>query len=286
MLRRKFIIPLSIPLFIALVLIGTYFVRREILRKHMLTAMELQDTPAMKSLAESWPAPVNVRDRGGRTPLHMAVELGDSLLVELLIVKGADVSARDFWEFRDLLRSTGPPSITPDHFAIAGGRTPLHLAAYMGKAKAAEVLIARGADVKAEDNHGRTPLHHAAPTQEPQVALLLIANGADVNAKDKDGWRPLHWAAAHGCGKVADLLITSGADLNAKDNGGWMPLHRAALRVNVDVVQVLIAKGAEVNARMDDGKTPFALARRSRWGQDAARKARTVEILLKHGATE
>ena len=39
-------------------------------------------------------------------------------------------------------------------------------------------------------------------------------------------------------------------------------------------------------ARADDGKTPYAVARRSRWGADPSRKARTVEILLKHGAVE
>ena len=69
----------------------------------------------------------------GSTPLHHEA-------VELLVVAGADVEARD-----------------------DDGRTPLHTAS---RAEEIAVLVTAGANLEARDNDGLTPLHtHFAPTR-------------------------------------------------------------------------------------------------------------------------
>ena len=65
------------------------------------------------------------------------------------------------------------------------GGTPLHTCGGRRNAReAAELLIARGADVNAKDKMADTVLRHG---KTPAAAELLIAHGADVNAKDENG---------------------------------------------------------------------------------------------------
>ncbi len=125
--------------FVVLTLAATYFVRRHLLERAMCAAMEDGSDEAFKTLARSFPCPVNARDKHGRTPLHVAAMCCDRALVELLLNKGADINARD-----------------------KQGWMPIHDAADNMRKDVAELLIARGADVNAKDNTGSTALAIAA----------------------------------------------------------------------------------------------------------------------------
>tara|TARA_B100001013_G_C24348103_1_gene339258 strand:- start:103 stop:423 length:321 start_codon:yes stop_codon:yes gene_type:complete len=74
------------------------------------------------------------------------------------------------------------------------------------------------------------------------IAELLIAEGADVDADNLDGETPLHRAAFRGHEEIAELLIAKGADVNAKDELGWTPLHNAAYKCQKEVAELLILK--------------------------------------------
>jgi len=80
--------------------------------------------------------PVNVQDRGGLTPLHIASIGGELSLVQLLLESGADTS------------------ITNDD-----GRTALHYAVIYGHAEIAALLVKGGADLFLEDRHLMKPIH-------------------------------------------------------------------------------------------------------------------------------
>jgi hypothetical protein len=94
-------------------------------REKMITVVEIL-------LAEG--ADVTVKNKDGRTPLHIAVRRSTTV-VSMLLNKGADIHTRD-----------------------NDGWTPLHDAASGGVVGAVELLLAEGADVNAKDNKGRTPL--------------------------------------------------------------------------------------------------------------------------------
>jgi TonB family protein len=79
---------------------------------------------------------------------------------------------------------------------------PLHAAAWNGRTDAAELLLARGADVNAKNNKGETPLHLAAQKTDRRMVELLRVKNADVKAKDDRGKTPLEVASEF----VADLL--------------------------------------------------------------------------------
>jgi hypothetical protein len=61
--------------------------------------------------------------------------------------------------------------------ASASGTTPLHLAAQEGHKDVVELLLAKGADINAEDNHGQTAFHWAVLDGRKDVAQLLRQHG-------------------------------------------------------------------------------------------------------------
>ncbi|NXI78480.1 ANR52 phosphatase, partial [Rhipidura dahli] len=101
-------------------------------------------------------------DQERRTPLHAAAYIGDVAILELLILSGANVNAKDtVW-------------LTPLHRAAAsrhegGAPGPLHL------------LLKHSADVNARDKHWQTPLHVAAANRATKCVEALVPLLSTVN---------------------------------------------------------------------------------------------------------
>ena len=139
----------------------------------------------------------------GWTPLHKAAKTRNTVIVEMLLDRGADVNVKD------------------EH-----GMTPLYGGADSGSVSVVELLLAKGANVNAKNLRGWTPLAHAAWKQNTTVGAMLLTKGADVDVKDKEGQTPLH-IAAWGKAAIVELLLTKGADVNAKNDRGKTPIDVA-----------------------------------------------------------
>jgi ankyrin repeat protein len=204
-----------------------------------------------------------------------AVQGDDAIRVKALIVKGANVKAKDdagntalhFASRKDiagmLISAGASVSVKNDDFEM----TPL----FNVTAEAAAVLIAKGADVNARARKGIAPLSWAVYWDQKDKMELLISKGANINAKDDDGKTALHIAANWGKVELATLLIAKGADVNARDSACWTPLHWAAFEAGADTMNLLLSAGADRNAascRFDGtsspGETPLDVAKRFR----------------------
>ena len=87
----------------------------------------------------------------------------------------------------------------------------LQVALLTGQEKMAELLVARGADVRIEQAEGFTALHEAAQIGSETVVKLLLDAGANPSARAKDGRTPLGIARKERHEAVARLLESRGA---------------------------------------------------------------------------
>ncbi|HEY9182276.1 MAG TPA: ankyrin repeat domain-containing protein [Gammaproteobacteria bacterium] len=119
----------------------------------------------------------------GTTPLLRAARGADLAAIERLTTRGALV---------DLPQRDG---ITPLMAGVGAGARPIDT---RGKFRTelealatAEALLDAGAAIEARDARGRSALHYAASVGYTDVVELLVERGADVRAVDADGLTPL-----------------------------------------------------------------------------------------------
>jgi len=93
------------------------------------------------------------------------------------------------------------------------GFTPLHLAAFFGRAPTVALLLERGADVGAVARNAMQvqPLHSATAGRDLESVRLLLDAGADPDARQHGGWTPLMAARQHGDAEIERLLLARGA---------------------------------------------------------------------------
>ncbi len=104
---------------------------------------------------------------------------------------------------------------------------------------------------------GTLPLHFACDEGKADVVKVLIARGADVNAQNVYRFTPLH-VICSGWGNVAcaRLLLEAGANPDLKEsNAGMTPLLWAAAKANTELVKLLLAHGADTEIRNNEGST-------------------------------
>ncbi|NWX94232.1 ANR52 phosphatase, partial [Nothoprocta pentlandii] len=239
-------------------------------------------------------------DQERRTPLHAAAYVGDVAILELLILSGANVNAKDTVWLTPLHRAAAARNekalhLLLKHSADVNARdkhwqTPLHVAAANRATKCVEAIVPLLSTVNVADRTGRTALHHAVHSGHLEMVNLLLNKGASLSTCDKKDRQPIHWAAflgrfglraaaalARGPGstrasraghlEVLKLLVARGADVACKDKKGYTLLHTAAASGQIEVVRHLLRLGVEIDEPNSFGNTALHIA--CYMGQDA-----------------
>jgi hypothetical protein len=167
---------------------------REVVRGgHVATVRALIDSGA------------NLKISSGRyeyTPLHIAVYLGGTDMIILLLGHGASPNTHD-----------------------SLGETPLHVAARKGFATATSLLLTHGASINERDMYGKTALYKAAVLGYTEIVSLLLTHGAYVDVKENRGMTALHEVAWRRTTSMFDYLIQHGASVSIQDNCGRNPMQ-------------------------------------------------------------
>jgi ankyrin repeat protein/mono/diheme cytochrome c family protein len=214
----------------------------------ILAARRLGNSRTVKLLLERGADPTE-RNEVGVGPVLPGASSGDTETVRLLLDAGARID--DF-----------PKPKNPRTADIASAlRTPLMWAASHNDVRMVRLLLDRGADPNQSTYFGN-PLSHACWTDSFEAAELLIARGANVNARDAAAdFTPLHWAAGTESSRpqLVKLLLAKGADPNAV--GGepvgalrlvpQTPRLIAEKRGRTAIVDALVAAGAKEPPRAE-----------------------------------
>ena len=202
----------------------------------LFDAIKAGDLDGVKALLTADPALVDAKTDAGVSAILTAVYHGRRDIANLLVARGATLTLFEASAAGEVERAER--LLDADVAAIgaygADGWTALHLAAFFGHHRLAELLLERGADPRAvsRNANANTPLHAALAGGHVMTAGLLLGRGADVNAADGEGWRPLHIAAAGQAPlDLLKALVAQGADVRATNKAGHTAME-VALRQN------------------------------------------------------
>lgn len=161
--------------------------------------------------------------------LYEALQRDDAPAVTTALLRGADPNQPDpvlgpallfaarERGYRALEALLLLPSVDVD-VTTAQGETALMLAALHGERRAAERLIARGAQV---NRPGWAPLHYAAAGGDPGLVRLLLEHHAYIDAGSPNGTTPLMMAAREKHLTAMRALLEEGADPTLRNERGW-----------------------------------------------------------------
>lgn len=184
-------------------------------------------------------AKLNIRGEDYRTEIHYASQFDSSGTVELLVERGADISAKD-----------------------CRGWNALHYAAKFSRNLAGTFLISAGIEVDAMDTEGTCPLHLAAGISHGPVVVELVVNtvlaerGTDgINDSSDRLGTPLYAAVHDSNFQKVQILLDAGADIAkiVTDKISSIlvdgpPLFVACARGFIPVVMLLLSRGASLEA--------------------------------------
>jgi hypothetical protein len=184
--------------------------------KALLEAVRMGNEKRVKELLHLPEINVNIADKDGNTPLHLAVKKGNKEIVEILL-KADNIEL----EFKNK----------------PFGHTPLHEAIHQGNLGIIAALISQGANVNAaSEMFNETPLYLAVIIgNQAATEALLTVKDIDVNIANNQGNTPLHTAVSRGDEVFVQLLLVKGAQKDIKNKKGRSPMDLAQESVNVEI---------------------------------------------------
>ncbi|GBM40117.1 Ankyrin-3 [Araneus ventricosus] len=233
---------------------------------------------------------INEETNDGQTPLHLAIQYGHKVVVQILLQNNACTSFKSggssplwyavWYDRKDIVEILLERIQNVNADVRMGGYTSLHVAAEKGHTELVNFLLEKGASVNKESDEQLIPLHLASMRGNAEIVSALLSQKSDVNAETIDGHTPLIFAAERDRFKVAELLIKRKAKVNVADKTlakGWTPLMLAVKNGSLQMTEYLLKNNADLELQDFLGQTALHFAVLS--GSESI-----VDILLRNKA--
>lgn len=168
---------------------------------------------------------VNIQDEEGESPLIIAADAGNGLMVQMLLQDKAKVNLQN----RE--RSTA-----------------LHLAVINGSSISVMLLTEADADVNMADIRGNTPLLLACQSGNDDIAVMLLEKNADFTLKDRDGKTALDYVMEKQMPGAGEFLFAAGA-MDSEEVNNIAPIMRALLTGNRQFLRSLLGANFAINQK-------------------------------------
>jgi ankyrin repeat protein/tetratricopeptide (TPR) repeat protein len=232
---------------------------------------------------------IDMENKDGYTPLHIAAYKGDTMTTKLLIDKGAKlttISGRLGGSAAHIAADHGNAHVLQlfieaglnldDYSAV--GMTVLHYTASKGHTKATELLLSQGANMETKcPSNDYSALFYSTINRHEDVSQMLIDHGADMYAREMNEIPMLHYLAYHGFVDGVRLLLENGIDIEHKDASEATAIFAAARCKTTDALQLLLECGADAAAKNNFGATALHYA-------VSPDDTQAAELLLNFGA--
>ncbi|XP_052090920.1 serine/threonine-protein phosphatase 6 regulatory ankyrin repeat subunit C-like isoform X2 [Mytilus californianus] len=212
---------------------------------------------------------LNIRNKYGQTPLHVACIHRRYNIIELLLNNNCDINAVDNNSRSALFLACeiGDEEIVlqlGNNYADVNisnyvSQSPIHIACEFGYTNIVKTL-SRTCFINLTDSNNCTPLYLASKYGRYDIVQLLISKNADINYTDNDNKTPLFVACEASHIDIIKLLVDNEVDINLGNNHNETPLHIACKQGDGNIAQLLIAHGADVDFIDNEGQTPLHLA--------------------------
>ena len=212
-------------------------------------------------------ADVNAHNKKNITPLVLAVESGNSKIVEALTAVRAsmdDSFVRAIMAGKTAAVGTmlEKRMINVNTVRDAGNLSPVIYAVMASNLEMLKLLCESGASLSAKDNNGCGALFYAAVSGDVDILKYLFNDRGlkyAVNNTDNSGRTPLFSAAENGNGEAVRFLLDNGANPNIADNNGHKAIDWARANKMENAVSVLervTTSGANGTAVKSPGGAP------------------------------
>jgi ankyrin repeat protein len=157
---------------------------------------------------------LNVQEKDGNTPLHLAAEAGNTSSVLYLLSVGSD------WRIFN-----------------TRGEYPLTLAARFARNDTVNLMLQRFSTVTCEEIMTGA-LTAAIVAGQVDTTALLLSSGAAVSEGENE--KPIHIASRMRHREIVDLLLKYGASLSFRTDSGNTALHLASENGHLSLVKYLV----------------------------------------------
>ncbi|CAC5359860.1 unnamed protein product [Mytilus coruscus] len=158
-----------------------------------------------KHRADTTGSNVDVKDKTGETPLHLACRKGNEKIVKLFIDNGASIDAKTK---KDKMR-------------------PFHEACRNGHRNVVDILLENNVKYDKQNEQGWTGLFFSCANGFNDIVKIILNRKPDVNRTAKDRITALHAASMNSHKDVVNTLLEKKANVNFADVLGVTPLYKS-----------------------------------------------------------